>query len=115
MAAHDNGAPPIVGGAPWRPDRLRGGGQAAPPLDIRTVAHLIPAARAARATLASDGRSLSRDNLANAIRGGGHGVSNERASLLLKILKAEQDVPAIGPAAVRPGPDGLDPLSEVVA
>jgi hypothetical protein len=90
-------------------------GDRAAPLDIRTVAHLIPAARAARATLATKGRSLSRDNLANVMRDDGHGVSNERASLLLKILKAEQDVATIGPAPVRTRPEDLDPLSEVVA
>jgi hypothetical protein len=39
--------------------------------------HLIPAARAVRAALANDGRRLSRDALADAIRDG-HGVSNER-------------------------------------
>jgi hypothetical protein len=91
------------------------GDRAAVPLDIRTVAHLIPAARAARATLARDGRSLSRDNLADAMRDDGHGVSNERASLLLKILKAERDVTAIGSATVRPRPREPEPLSEVVA
>jgi hypothetical protein len=64
---------------------------------IRTVAYLVPAARTARAMLARDGRSLSRDNLADAMRDGGHGVSNERASLLLKILKAERDTTTIGP------------------
>ena len=91
------------------------GDRAAAPLDIRTVAHLIPAARAARATLASDSRSLSRDNLADAMRDAGQGVSNERASLLLKILKAEKDVTSIGPSHVRIDPENLDPLSEVVA
>jgi len=91
------------------------GDRTAPPLDIRTVAHLIPAARAARTTLATKGWSLSRDNLADAMREDGTGVSNERASLLLKILKAEQDVTTIGPAPVRSRPDELDPLSEVVA
>ena len=98
------------------PARTGATGDRAAPLDIRTVAHLIPAARAARAALASDARSLSRDNLANAMRDDGHGVSNQRASLLLKVLKAEQDMPAIGgPASARPRPEGLDPLSEVVA
>jgi len=96
------------------PARTGGAGNRAAPLDVRTVAHLIPGARAARTTLASDGRSLSRDNLADAMRDDGHGLSNERASLLLKILKAEQDVPAIGPASVRPRPEDLDPMSEVV-
>jgi hypothetical protein len=90
-------------------------GHRAAPLDSRTVAHLIPAARAARATLAREGRSLSRDNLADAMRDDGHGVSNERASLLLKIAKAEQDVTQIGTTAARPRPQGPDPLSEVVA
>jgi hypothetical protein len=75
------------------------GGRAAPP-DIRTVSHLIPAARAARVTLASDGRTLSRDNLANAMRDDGHGVSNERASFLLKILNAEHDLTAISTTSV---------------
>lgn len=66
------------------------------------MAHLIPAARAARTTLAGNGRSLSQDNLANAMRDDGHAVSNERASLLLKILKAEQDVITISAPAARP-------------
>jgi hypothetical protein len=97
------------------PARTGDPGDRATPGDIRTVAHLIPAARAARATLGSDGRSLSRDNLATAMRDDGHSVSNARASLLLKILKAEQHVTAIGPATVRHHPDDLEPLSEVVA
>jgi hypothetical protein len=59
------------------------------------VAHLVPAARAARTTLTRDGRSLSRDNVADAMRDDGHGVSNERVSLPLKIVKAEQDVTTI--------------------
>ena len=92
-----------------------GAGAHAAPVDIRTVVHLVPAARAARATLARDGRSLSRDNLADAMRDDGHGVSNERASLLLKILRAEQDMTTIGPNAVPPGPQEPEPLSEVVA
>jgi hypothetical protein len=68
-------------------------------VDIRTVERLIPAARAARTVLIGAGRSVSRDNLADAMRADGHGVSNARASLLLKILKAEQDLPTIQPAA----------------
>ncbi|MEV5693009.1 DUF2637 domain-containing protein [Micromonospora globbae] len=78
-----------------------GTGDPARSIDIRTVVHLIPAARAARASLATKGRSLSRDNLADAMRDDGHGVSNARASLLLKILKAEHDVTTIGPVSVR--------------
>lgn len=59
-------------------------------VDIRAMAHLIPAARAARTVLIAEGRSLSRDNLADAIRNDGHGVSNERASLLLKIIRMDE-------------------------
>ncbi|MBL7261346.1 DUF2637 domain-containing protein [Actinoplanes sp. LDG1-01] len=69
------------------------------PVDVRAVAHLIPAARGARATLAEAGQSLSRDHLADALRDLGHGVSNERASVLLKILKTEQKA-TTGPEAV---------------
>lgn len=58
--------------------------------------HLILAARAARAGLARGGRSLSRDALADAMREHGTGVSNERASLLLMILKAEERFTPIG-------------------
>ncbi|MEV6631920.1 DUF2637 domain-containing protein [Actinoplanes sp. NPDC051470] len=90
------------------------GDRAAAPPDIRTVAHLIPAARAARATLATKGRSLSRDNLAEAMRDDGHGVSNERASILLKILKAEQDLTTIGTATTRPRPQEPESPSGVV-
>jgi hypothetical protein len=84
------------------PDNREGavGGTVAWGDDIRSVAHLVPAARTARMTLAKAGRSLSRDNLADAMRDAGHGVSNARASLLLKILKAERDVTAIGQGLV---------------
>ncbi|GIE99470.1 hypothetical protein Ari01nite_69350 [Paractinoplanes rishiriensis] len=90
------------------------GGPAAP-IDVRTVAHLIPAARAARATLAETGLSLSRDHLADVMRDEGHGVSNERASLLLKMLKAEQDVTAIEPGTIPPRSQEPETLTEVVA
>jgi hypothetical protein len=99
--------PPAPGGA-GHP-----GGPAAP-VDVRAVAHLIPVARAARVTLAETGLSLSRDHLADVMRDQGHGVSNERASLLLKILKAEQDVTAIGPATQKDRQE-REALSEVVA
>lgn len=85
------------------------------PVDVRTVADLIPAARAARATLAETGLSLSRDHLADVMRDAGHGVSNERVSFLLKILKAEQEVTTIGAGTVAPPPRAPEPLSEVVA
>jgi hypothetical protein len=64
-------------------------GDRAAPVDIRAVADLIPAARSVRAALVKDGRSFTRDALANALRDDGHEVSNARASLVLKILKAE--------------------------
>jgi Protein of unknown function (DUF2637) len=84
------------------------------PADLRCVAHLVPAARAASATLAGNARPLSRDALAEAMRDGGHGVSNERASPLLKILKEEQDMtpPALtGTAAGHAPGDQRPPLS----
>ncbi|GLZ00671.1 DUF2637 domain-containing protein [Actinoplanes sp. NBRC 103695] len=84
-------------------------------VEVRSMAQLIPAARAARAALANAGRSLSRDNLADAMRDDGHGVSNARASLLLKILKAERDVISIDPSSGRSHSKDTDPLSEVVA
>jgi hypothetical protein len=90
------------------PGRTGDPGHRAAALDIRTVAHLIPAARAARTTLANAGRSLSRDNLADAMRDDGYGVSNERASLLLKVLKAEQGITAIGPVATSAGDEPDD-------
>jgi hypothetical protein len=79
---------------PAVPDLGRAGAERAGPVEVRTVAHLIPAARAARAALVDSGRRLSRDGLAETMRIDGHGVSNAHASLLLKVLKAE--------AAVRP-------------
>lgn len=103
-----------------RPDRHRTGGRADGPsatgrtdstpvqsadpgdppafADMREVAHLIPAARAARAVLAREGRSLSLDGLADAMRDEGHGVSNARASLLLKMLREEGDATSRGAA-----------------
>jgi hypothetical protein len=68
---------PVVNAAPGRTGNP---GDRTAPVDIRTVAHLIPAARAARAALANDGRSLSRDALADAMRDDGRGVSNARVS-----------------------------------
>jgi hypothetical protein len=65
--------------------------------DIQAVADLIPAAQAARAALNANGRSQSRDALADRMRQDGWALSNARASLLLKILKAEQNVTLLGP------------------
>ncbi|WP_239160227.1 DUF2637 domain-containing protein [Virgisporangium ochraceum] len=89
---------------------VSGQGTAGPrPVDISAVAHLVPAARAARAALSRDGRSLSRDNLADAMRDDGHGVSNARASLLVRILKAEAR------STIVPNPPGADVIDGSVA
>jgi hypothetical protein len=66
------------------------------PQEVREVAHLIPAARAAHDALTATGRRLSRDALADRMREDGHGVSNARASLLMKILKAEDAITPLG-------------------
>jgi len=66
-------------------------------VEVRDVAYLIPAARAARATLAAAGRRLSRDALAAAMREDGHGVSNAGASLLLRVLRAEDGATPFAP------------------
>jgi hypothetical protein len=71
-------------------------GDRAMPVDIRAVADLIPAAQAVRAALTADGRSLSRDALADRLRKDGWALSNARASLLLKMLKAEENVTLLG-------------------
>jgi hypothetical protein len=64
--------------------------------DSRDVAHLIPAARAARDALTANGHTLSRDRLADRMREDGYGVSNARAGLLVQILKAETHVTQLG-------------------
>ena len=97
---------------PGAPGDVRTGDRVAAPLDIQSVAHLVSPARAAQTALVSTGRSLSRDNLADAMRNDGHGVSNARASLLLKILKAEQDVTPIGLPSGRPRAGDMDSFSE---
>jgi hypothetical protein len=63
------------------------------PVDVRGVADLTQAARAARAALAAEGRPLTRDALAKRMREDGHAISNARASQLLKILRTN-DAPA---------------------
>ena len=63
------------------------------------MAQLIPAARAARARLTASGHTLARDRLGDRMRDDGYGVSNARAGLLVKILKAEQHVTPIEPPA----------------
>jgi Protein of unknown function (DUF2637) len=53
------------------------------------VAVLIPAARAAAAALHAQGRRVTRKALADVLRADGYGVSNARASALLRELKPE--------------------------
>jgi hypothetical protein len=107
--------PGVVAGAPGtRPEPgVTGRGGAAS--DARDVADLIPPARAARAALTAAGRRLSRDALADRMREYGHGVSNVRASLLLKILKAEDSVAPIGPATSAPESDDPGESPDVAA
>jgi len=63
------------------------------PTDLGAVAGLVPAARAARDALAAEGRPLSRGTLAERMRADGHAVSNARASMLVKRLRAEETPP----------------------
>lgn len=58
-------------------------------VDASAVAGLLPAARRTREALSRNGRALSRDALADAMRRDGQALSNGRASWLLKILRAE--------------------------
>ena len=78
------------------------------------VLALAPAARTAASRLDDQGRRLSRHALADALREEGHGISNARASALLKTLKAERGVSPVSPArgrssrpkpSARPAPD----------
>ena len=59
-------------------------------LDALALADLMPSARAARSALASRGRRLTRDGLADQMRDDGYAVSNESACALTKILRAEE-------------------------
>ncbi len=101
------GSGPAAPGAPWAPDAPSDAGRPAAAersgsaLDVRDVVHLIPAAQAARDALAASdsGRPLSRDRLADRMREDGHAVSNVRAGLLVRVLKAEAHVTPIDRAA----------------
>jgi hypothetical protein len=84
--------------------------------DVHDVAALIPPARAARAALTATGQRLSRDGLADRMRNDGHGVSNARACLLVKILRAEKDATPPGPADTADlDPNKLDQSSDAAA
>lgn len=51
---------------------------------------LLPAARAARDELISEGRTVSRDALARRLRRNGHAIRNNRVSELLTALRSKQ-------------------------
>ncbi len=93
------GPAPRAPGATANPGAAARGGSA---LGVRDVADLIPAARTARAAITASGRGLSREALADRMRDDGHGVSNARASLLVKILKAEDTTTRLGAEPVTP-------------
>jgi hypothetical protein len=59
-----------------------------PPVGIdEDVRELLPVARKAADGLARDGRPLSREALAEVLRGQGHAMSNARASALVRLLR----------------------------
>lgn len=96
VAQYDHGGP----GHPETGGRRSGPVRAATPRqrsqgrsrtgDGDAVRALLPAARSVRDRLAADGRPLTRGALARELRAEGHGVSNNRASVLLELVKAEQ-------------------------
>lgn len=65
---------------------------------------LLPAARAAQAAIANDGRRVTREALAKRMRGDGHAVSNARVSALLRALSTDGVAGRAGCELVRAGP-----------
>lgn len=61
----------------------------------------MPAARAAVEMLDRDGRRVSRQALAGALRADGHAVSNALVSAVLRALKSEAERDQLDAAAVR--------------
>lgn len=57
------------------------------------LAPLLPAARTARDELIREGRTVSRDALAQRLRGNGHAIRNNRVSELLNALRREEPSP----------------------
>jgi hypothetical protein len=86
-----------VAGAPGDAPAAPGAGRGGTVTAVGDVADLIPAARAARGALTGAGRRLTRDALADRMRGAGHGVSNARACLLVRVLRAEDAVTTLDP------------------
>jgi hypothetical protein len=62
------------------------------PAQVTDVVHVLGAAAAARDALVDQGLPLTRKALTEQLRRNGHALSNARASLLVKILKAEVTV-----------------------
>ncbi|MBM0224334.1 DUF2637 domain-containing protein [Micromonospora sp. ATA51] len=58
------------------------------------ITALVPAARTAAHTLATQGTPLSRKELARQLRADGHHLSNATASALVRVLRAEAAPPA---------------------
>jgi hypothetical protein len=54
------------------------------------LAPLLPAARTARDDLIHEGRTVSRDALAQRLRRNGHAIRNNRVSELLNALRREE-------------------------
>jgi hypothetical protein len=70
-------------------------------VEPRDVEALMPAARAVAEELDRDGRRVSRQALAGALRADGHAVSNALASAVLHALKAEAAGNQFDSAAIR--------------
>jgi hypothetical protein len=70
-------------------------------IEPRDVEALMPAARAVAEVLDREGRRVSRQALASALRTDGHAVSNALASAVLHALKAEAGGSQLDPAAFR--------------
>jgi hypothetical protein len=84
-------------GADTAGPKTGGGHRPAPVLSTALdVSALLPAARAAWATLADNGKPLTREALAKQMRADGHAASNARVSALLRLLGAEQNEPRGG-------------------
>ncbi|MFD1364278.1 DUF2637 domain-containing protein [Actinoplanes sichuanensis] len=92
----------IVRDGPGRPDKPTPAGTDTDP-DVRAM---LPAARDAADRLADQGRPLSREALAEVLRGQGHAMSNARVSALVRLIR-EQPVahdPAIRSPTVAQSP-----------
>jgi hypothetical protein len=69
--------------------------------DDSAVVALLPVGRIAMAELDGQGRHVSRQALAHSLRTQGYGISNARASALLRALKSERSAPLASPARTK--------------